>query len=583
MARRRTVALTDQSAADDILDWYRQMMSGPAVAPWAGLTLPDGSPVEPATLGPAWQVNDQGEWLLPERTLGWQVLVHCGLFHQHRGGVPWQFTGEQARWLLWWFAVDDDHRFAYRDGVLQRLKGWGKDPVGANLCGVELCGPCRVNVDGDEDDEGHPVGVDHPEAWVQTAAVSLEQTKNTMRLFPGLFTPEAKSKFGLQIGKEIVHAFGGERMIQAVTSSPATLEGARATFVLKNETHHWLVNNEGHEMAATIDRNATKSEDGSARTLSITNAFEPGEDAVAERERDAFIAQQSGASMVTGILYDSLEAPPAAPLSAEAAPVVVKSIRGDSVWLNVKRIVQAILDPRNPPSRSRRFWYNQIVATEDAWLAPYEWDRQAMPEVVPTAGELVTLGFDGSKSDDHSALIGALVDTDHVFEIHVWRPDPHTNEVDRAAIDRAVREAFDTYDVVGFFSDLHPWESYVDRWAEEFGHGLCVKASGKHPVAFDMRSRQADFTAACESFHDAVVEEELSHCGSTLFAQHVHNARRAANRWGITIRKEHRESTRKIDAVPAAVLARLARQQYLALPESRRRRQRRAVQVRGFM
>jgi hypothetical protein len=571
VARSRPVARSDESAADDILGWYRDLLDRPADPPWLGLELPDGTPVRPALVGPVWQVGDDGRWLLPERTLGWQQLVHCGLWHQHRQGVPWQFTGEQARFLLWWSAVDDDGRFRYRDGVLQRLKGHGKDPMGANLCGLELCGPCRVDPEGREWN-GHPLGVDHPEAWVQTAAVSLEQTKNTMRLFPALFTAEAKRRWGIQVGKEIVHSHGDERMIQAVTSSPATLEGARSTFVLKNETHHWLASNDGHEMAAVIDRNATKSADGAARTLSLTNAYEPGEDSVAEQERDAYGAQVAGTSMVSGLLYDSLEAPPEAPLSVEAAGPVVTAIRGDSTWLDVPRIVQAILDPRNPPSRSRRFWYNQITATEDAWLAPYEWDRIAAPEVVPAAGDQITLGFDGSKTDDHTALIGCLVDLDHVFQIHVWEPDAATGEVDRVDIDRVVRQTFETFDVVGFFSDLHPWESYVDRWAEELGGRLCVKSTVKQPVAFDMRSRTAEFTAACESFHDAVVEEDVSHCGSERMRRHFHNARRAPNRWGISIRKEHRESARKIDSVPAAILARLARQQYLALPKSRQRR-----------
>ena len=31
-----------------------------------------------------------------------------------------------------------------------------------------------------------------------------------------------------------------------------TYQGARATFILKNETHHWLAPNEGHEMAKVI-------------------------------------------------------------------------------------------------------------------------------------------------------------------------------------------------------------------------------------------------------------------------------------------------------------------------------------------
>jgi hypothetical protein len=79
--------------------------------------------------------------------------------------------------------------------------------------------------------------------------------------------------------------------MQAVTSSPTTLEGARASFVLLNETHHWAANNDGHDMADVIERNATKSPGGTARTVRITNAYEPGEDSVAERDREAYEAR----------------------------------------------------------------------------------------------------------------------------------------------------------------------------------------------------------------------------------------------------------------------------------------------------
>lgn len=557
MARSRLVAF-DGDELEEVIGWYRERLAAPAVAPPAVM------------LGPTWKIAD-GHWLLPELTLGWEVLGWCGLWLQHGRGKPWRFTLEQARFVLWWYAVDERGWFSSRDGVFQRLKGHGKDPLGACLCATEMIGPCRF---AEWDPGGRPLATDCQEAWVQTAAVSLEQTKNTMRLFPGLFTEEAKRRFRIQVGKEVIHALGDTRLIQAVTSSPATLEGARSTFVLMNETHLWTGSNEGHDMADVIERNTTKSPDGAARTLRITNAPEPGEDSVAERDRDAWRSVEAGKSADTGLLYDSLEAPPDAPLSPEAAPDVIRAIRGDSTWLSIDRVVDSILDVRNPPSRSRRFWYNQIVATEDAWVAPYEWDSRADPTIVVSDGAEITLGFDGSKSDDDSALIGCLVDADHLFEIEVWSPDPASGEVDRAAIDRAVRAAFEQYDVVGFYSDLHPFESYVDAWAEELSSDLAVKATVRQPVAWDMRSRGAQFTAACERLHDAILEEAVTHCGSTRFRQHVHNARRAPNKWGISVRKEHRESARKIDAVPAAVLARLARQDYLALPASRRRRQR---------
>lgn len=567
MARRRQANTADvHEAHDQVIAEYRRRLSAPGAPgpPRAGEWVAQ-------TVGPTWLLNGDGGWLLPERTLGWHVLAWCGVWLQHGQGRPWRFTDEQARFLLWWYALDDSGRFLFRDGVLQRLKGWGKDPVGACLCAVEAFGPCRFLEWGRD---GEPVAVDSPEAWVQTAAVSLEQTKNTMRLFPSLFTEEAKAVYRLAIGKETIHGLGDTRLIQAVTSSPTTLEGARATLVLLNETHLWTASNEGHDMADVIERNATKSPDGAARTLRITNAPEPGEDSVAERDREACFAALAGSVTDVGLLYDSLEAPAEAPLTAEAARSVLEAVRGDSTWLDIDRLVASILDSRNPPSRSRRFWYNQIVASEDSWLAPFEWDRCADPNLVVPDGAVITLGFDGSKSDDDSALIGCWVEEDHLFELGTWSPNPQTNLVDRQAIDRAVRAAHDRYDVVGFYSDLYPFESYVDRWAEELAHDYCVRVGTRHPIAWDIRARAKQFTGAVERLHAGILDLEVTHCGSTQFRRHVHNARRAPNQWGISVRKEHRESARKIDSVPAAALARLARQEYLALPKSRQRRQR---------
>lgn len=570
MARRRVVQVDDPH--DEIVAWYRKRLKARPKFPWKGLRW------EPVRIGPTWE-DEGNRWHLPELTLGWDVLGFCGTWMQHEPGKPWRFTDEQARFLLWWYAIDEHGDFIYRDGVLQRLKGWGKDPLGACLCATEAFGPCRFGGwNGDR-----PIAIDVPNAWVQTAAVSLEQTKNTMRLFPSLLTQDAIRKFGIQIGKELIHGLGDTRLIQAVTSSPATLEGNRGTFVLKNETQHWTSSNEGHDMADVIERNTVKSPDGAARSLAITNAYEPSEDSSAQRDREAWEKANAGESLTTGILYDSLEAPPDAPLSAEAAPDVVRAVRGDSTWLQPARIVASILDTRNPPSRSRRFWYNQITAAEDAWVSPQEWDAAAYPRFIVSDGDEITLGFDGSFSDDHSALIGCHVETDHLFEIEIWAPLESTGEVDRAAIDRRVRQTFEMYDVVGFYSDLHPFESYVDRWAEELGEDLLAKATVRHPIAWDMRSRVQQFTVACERLNAAIVEssskaegQRLTHCGSSRFRLHALHARRAPNKWGISVRKEHRESSKKIDAVPAAVLARLARMDYLALPPSRRRKTKRS-------
>jgi hypothetical protein len=530
-------------------------------------------------IGPTWE-RDESKWVLPERTLGWQVLAWTAEYLRQPDGPDagraWRYTDEQARFVLWWFAVDEVGRFVYRYGMLRRVKGWGKDPVGATLCAVEFVGPCRF---GGFDGDGQPVAIVHPSSWVLTAAVSREQTRNTMTLFPGLFSQHAVDEFAIDIGKEILYAHEGRARLESVTSSPRALEGPRASFTLKNETQHWLSGNDGHDMAAVIARNATKSRDGAARVLAISNAHEPGEDSDAERDWEAWQAIDQGKSRSEGFLYDSLEAPPDVDLADELQlRAGLAAARGDSDWLDEDRHVDDIYDPRNSASTSRRFYLNQLVAAEDAWVAPHEWDALEEASDVED-GEEITLGGDWSTTDDHSALIGCRVSDGYVFPIAVWDPADHQGEAPREIIDGVVRNAMERFNVAAFFSDLHPFESYVDAWAADFARGLQVKASPKHAIAWDMRGRVKEFTVEVERLHTDIIEVAFRHDGEKRVRQHVHNARRRPNQWGVSVGKEHRESPRKIDSVPAIVLARTARRLVLANPRRRRPRTGQAVFV----
>lgn len=525
-------------------------------------------------IGPTWQKDENGEYVIPEHTLGWEVLVWCSRNLLRPDGTIWEHTPEQSRFILWWYAVDADGRFLYRDGVFQRLKGHGKDPLAATIAAAEFVGPCRFSHWGED---GEPRARENPQAWVVVAGVSKDSTRTTMTVFPWLFQQHTIDEHGIDIGKEIIYAHRGARRIEAVTSSPRALEGGRSTFTVAGETHHWLSSNDGWEMAAVIQRNAAKSPDGSSRMLAITNAYEPGEDSVAQLTRESWESVQAGQSTDVGLLYDSLEAHPTVTLDPETLPAVLKVLRGDSDWLDIPRIIQEILDRRNPPSRSRRFWLNQIVAAEDAWCTPQEWDALADRKTKVADGEQITLGFDGSLTDDHTALIGCRVSDGFTFTLGVWDPAKHRGEAPREAIDGAVRQAFARYNVVGFFSDLHPWESYVDAWDRDLGRDrgkeLCALAGPRHRIAWDMRARQKEFTVeGAERVLNEITEGALAHDGDARVRQHVHNARRRPNAWGVSFGKESRESKRKVDALAALILARMARRVYLALPERRQRR-----------
>lgn len=335
-------------------------------------------------------------------------------------------------------------------------------------------------------------------------------------------------------------------------------------WLLTHNTQHWVSNNGGHKLAQVIRRNLAKSRDGAARALETTNAHRPGDDSVAEQTHQAFLAQLEGRTRGAGILLDTREAPPDTNLADE------ESLRrgldvayGDSEWVDRDRIVAEVYDPGTPPETSRRFYLNQIVAASDSWVAPAEWDANTVDDLALQPSDRVTLGFDGGRSDDATALVACRVDDGGIFLLGLWeRPDgPQAAgwTVDRGQVRDLVDWAFATFDVAAFAADEALWQSDIDAWAEKYQHQLAVRASTRHPVGLYMTDN-SDLTRATEALHTAIVHGELPHNGDRALARHVHNARRRPNRWGVSFGKEHRESLKKVDAVSAMVLARMMRQ-----------------------
>ncbi len=519
--------------------------------------------IQPVIVGPTWERNEDGSWLLPEHTLGWEIIGWVGQYLRTPEGGPWRYTPEQMRFILWWYAVDERGVFVYRTGVLQRMKGWGKDPLLATMAIVEFVGPSRFSHWGEG---GQPVGKRVESAWVSIAAVSQSQTRNTMRLLPSMMSTELITEFGIDPGKEILYATGGH-MLEAVTSSYRTLEGNRTTFTILNETHHWVSGVGGHDMMDTIEGNSTKM---NARWLAITNAYMPGEDSTAERHRDAYVQVAEGRAVDTGFLYDTLEAPADAPLTAEMIPSILKVVRGDAHWLNIEAITKSILSLNQSLQRSRRMYYNQIVADEDAiygedQISPLISDLRLMD------GDEVVLGFDGSKSRDATALVAIRLKDRLACPLGVWeRPLGEAGEgweVDTEVVDSFVHEAHRRYKVRAFYADVEQWESYIDSWSRLYGGSYAVQPTGKSAIGFDFRGSQQLVTRAHESLVSSIFDGRLllarkaapllggsQELGVTL-RRHILNTRRRVNNHGLSFGKESKDSPKKVDAYAALMAA----------------------------
>jgi hypothetical protein len=461
-------------------------------------------------------------WRGPEHeddfpSLGWSLLDWWSEYlpNPRDETEPLIFTSEQALDLVEWYRVDPrTGRFVYRRGASRRSKGRGKSPVEAAKAIAELAGD--VLFDG-WDAAGEPVGRPwgtngSPPAWVQIAAVSEDQTENTYgALYEFLTANDGRAADQLRIDAGLTRCYLRDRpgKLEPVTAAAGTREGQRVTYGVLDETHLWTPTNGGRRLARTIRRNAAKM---GGRTYETTNSFVPGEDSVAESTDKAVL---DGAG---GIYYDAVEAPEVKPEDSDAfLRSALQVAYGDAWWVDLDRIVAEIRDPESTWEDSQRFYFNHNVDDRRKAVETKRWERLARPGTVVAPGAYIGLGFDGSLSDDTTALIGtAIVDgVPFGFEIEVWqRPAgaPRTWRVPRAAIRARVTEAFRYWNVGLMLCDPAKWQTEIEFWAEEFG---------EERVVFFDTNQPGRMWKACDRFSTALAEDAYTHDGSATYSAHV--------------------------------------------------------------
>jgi hypothetical protein len=420
--------------------------------------------------------------------------------------------------------------------------------------------------------DGQPKTTPHYAACVQIAAVSQDQVKrNTMSLFPGLLPSRTIREYEMDVGKEQIYAFKGRCRIEMLTSSSRSAEGPRPTFILKGETQHWIPSNGGDDMSDVARRNAAKSRDGSTRALANSNAHAPGEMSDAEMDWEAYLQKPDG------FMYDSIEAgtevvQALTQLKAgeaedldELRRVLIRGLefcRGDSVWLDLERLLAECERPQTSLNMALRFYFNRLAAGSDRAFNKGAWDKLKAPRVIE-AGALITLGGDGSKSRDHTAIIGTDVATGYQWTVGYWEPRLQDNgewAIPEEEVDAAVEAAFTRWKVWRFNFDPFWWREWLSVWAGRYN-----KPGNEIVVAWDTTQLKR-MSVALLNYHNAIEGGELSHDGDPRFAAAIANAYRrdqaylddnGERMW--TIQKERADSPLKIDAAMAGTLSWAAR------------------------
>lgn len=510
--------------------------------------------------------------------------------------VPYR---EQEDFILRWYALDPTTgRRKFNRGVLGRARGWGKSPLLAALACAEALGPV---VFAGWDADGQPVGKPWAEVRtpvIQLAAVSEEQVRNTWAPVLEMLRAEAPVHSyvpQLDVMDTFINLPNRGRM-SAITSSARTVKGARAVFAVLDQSEEWVPSNGGVRLANTMRANAAKV---GGTTLESPNAYIPGENSVAEQSAAYWSAIREGRAKDDGLLYDHREAPPETDMSDRQS--LIDGLRvayGDSSahpggcvihdepcspgHVDLDRLVATIWDPAQDVQQSRSDFLNQITHASDSWVSQQEWAACFDGTKVVEPGDVVVLGFDGSRGRlrgkaDATALIGCRVSDGHLFEVGVW--EQRDGEKDWSPpvvqIDAAVRSAFDNWTVVGFYADPSGWTEHVARWEAAYGRRLKVKGTAKNPMMVWPNGKSSAVVEHVERLYQAIVtsgeakaqelEPELTHDGTFALTRHVTNARRRKTRTGYLLYKAYPDSPDKIDAAYAAVMAWKARLDALAL------------------
>jgi RNA polymerase-binding transcription factor DksA len=522
-------------------------------------------------------------------TLGWQVIDWMEAYLPHGPGdvqgEPWELDDEFALFILWAYRVyPKGHARAGRRmvqrAILSRPKGRAKSEFAGGLDCAEALGPVRC--DG-FDAEGEPVGVPVRYPFIRCMATEEDQSGNTYdNVRYMLEEGEVANAYAVDVGltRTFIKEPGGGEIVPS-TSGDASKDGGKESKATADETHLYVLP-KLRQMYGTVARNTGKRKDAEPWILDTTTAWQPGERSVAEQaaERYAHLPTLEAVEKF-GVLYDHRQAPEPKRFGDNRSLIkALKEVYGPAAeWMDFERIVRVIRDAEDPEDTAYRYFLNRPRAAASHWLVPTE-IKAVMGKVEWKPKQPITLGFDGSENDDHTAL-KACTEAGDLFTIGVWRPSG--DDIGwRDEVDEAVDWAFETFDVVRDYNDPAKWGGEVARWAAKHGSPPVVefwtggRSEGKMAVATGALRTEIRHEAVVIDPNPILTEPITvdpngtpTEDGIPIVQWHYENARTRKVRVrkeddtetedAILVRKERRGSPLKIDSVTSDILARRAR------------------------
>jgi phage terminase large subunit-like protein len=474
-------------------------------------------------------------------------------------------------------------RRRFKRVAISLRKGTAKTELAAWLAAVELHPDGPVRCDG-FDADGEPVGVGVTDPYIPMVAYTQEQSDELA--YGALktileFSPLADD---FDIGLTRIMRIGGDGKAVSLSSSPDSRDGARTTFQVFDETHRL---NLPRLKAAhrTMLANIPKRKLADAWSFEITTAPAPGENSVAEDTMNYARQVAEGAISDSRLFFFHRNASDKHDLTTPEGvrAAVIEASGPAATWSDIDGIAQMWQDPSNDKTYLERVWLNRLVRASERAFDVVRWDELADPDYKPLPGSLITVGFDGGRWHDSTALVATEIVTGFQWLVALWEKPEELDleywEVPVAEVDEAMAEVMETYQVWRAYCDPPYWETTVADWSGRYGEKRVIEWWTNRPKAM---------AYAIKQFNTAIAAGDLLHDGNPALRRHVGNAVRKVLRirdedgqplW--TIYKERSDSPHKIDAAMAAILSWEARND--ALTAGIGKRQRSVYEERGLV
>lgn len=481
-------------------------------------------------------------------------------------GQPYYVDEEDAALLDCIFAVHpkghaQEGRRMFNRAAIVRRKGTAKSEFAAAIAAAELAPDSPVRFDHwvRRGRAWDPVGRAVGDPFIPMVAYTEEQSDELA--FAALLVMLSEGPFAkdYDFGLERIVRRDGTGKAVSLASAPSSRDGARTTFSVKDETHRW--NSARHrQVHTTMLNNLPKRMASDPWELEITTRHEPGQKSVAESTEEYARAIAAGKIADPKLFFFLREASDTHDLGTdEGRRSAVEEATAESKrsWTNYAAILGLAQSPDNDFAYWQRVWLNRLVKGAERAFDAVAWAACARRAKHVPEGALITLGFDGSRYHDATALIATEVASGYQWPLGIWqRPDslpPDQKwEVPAGQVETAVANAFATWNVWRLYADPPFWEGSVAQWAGRYGDKVVVEW-------WTNRTRQMSY--ALRSFATAIRAGDVSHDGDARLASHIGNAIRIdSGRFDdvgslFTIAKERPGSPHKIDSAMAACLS----------------------------